>query len=982
MFCNENDRPYRLEARSRDAAAMARVVARARARATGPSASTTCGTPSAPLAVAVATGAAFIREVMPGVYESDMGLWRPDPAAPAARAARARRRRRRGADERDARVRVAPRHPPGRRARALGRRLDARRRDPRLGADGRERARRSRPCARSCDAVAGSAPVLLNTGAKAANIAAFRPLVDGVIVGSRPQGRRRHLEPGRPRARPPLPGRRTRLTPPCCSASTSARPRSRPCCSTRSAACVGRASRPLANTSPAPVAGRRPTRDAWLANALGARAGGRARTRASTRRRSTGGGRRRAACRASCCSTRTTRRCARRCSTTTAAPTPRSPRCARRARRGARPGPHRRRRHAAVRRAEAALAGAPRAGASARARAAWPARTTGWPGGSPATGFSERNWALESGLYDLEARRLRRRPARRGGLGPRARSRRSATRPTWSAASRPSAAAATGLRAGTPRRGRHGRPRRLGVRRRARARTATCWSSSAAPVDVLAVLRPPAGRRAALPRRPSGARPVAAERLHGERRLGDPLVPARARRRRRRSDASTPRRPRRRPAPTALVMLPYLLGEKTPLNDPLAAGAIVGLGLGHTRGHLFRALLESFGHGVRHHLEVLAEHGIAAGAGARGERRRLVARSGSRSSPTSPASSWSRSSTTRARRSARPSPPAWARARSARGARSSASSSRGRSSTRIAATRDVHDARHAVYRDLYDAARAVLPRACAAWSQASRVTADLAAPLARRTAVVTGRGHRHRRGDRRGSSPGAARTSSRPTSTATPRHASQPSSAAWPGSSTSPTPPPATRPPAPSTRSDGIDVWCANAGISSMAPFMEISEEEYDANLAVNLKGVFLCGQAAARVMIAARPGGAIVNTASMAGKRGAAPYLAHYVASKFGVVGLTQAMAAELAPHRHPRQLRLPGLRRDGDAGARARAGRPTCAARRRTRCATCGWPTRRSRAWRRRRTSRWSSPSWPATTRGFVTGEALAVNGGAYMD
>ncbi len=58
------------------------------------------------------------------------------------------------------------------------------------------------------------------------------------------------------------------------------------------------------------------------------------------------------------------------------------------------------------------------------------------------------------------------------------------------------------------------------------------------------------------------------------------------------------------------MLLPYLLGEKTPLNDPLASGALVGLGLGHTRGHLFRALLESFGHGLRHHLEVLAEHGI------------------------------------------------------------------------------------------------------------------------------------------------------------------------------------------------------------------------------------------------------------------------------------------------------------------------------------------------------------------------------------
>jgi xylulokinase len=57
-------------------------------------------------------------------------------------------------------------------------------------------------------------------------------------------------------------------------------------------------------------------------------------------------------------------------------------------------------------------------------------------------------------------------------------------------------------------------------------------------------------------------------------------------------------------------MLPYLLGEKTPVNDPLARGALVGLQLGHTRGHLFRAVLESFAYGVRHHLEVLAEHGV------------------------------------------------------------------------------------------------------------------------------------------------------------------------------------------------------------------------------------------------------------------------------------------------------------------------------------------------------------------------------------
>lgn len=95
-----------------------------------------------------------------------------------------------------------------------------------------------------------------------------------------------------------------------------------------------------------------------------------------------------------------------------------------------------------------------------------------------------------------------------------------------------------------------------------------------------------------------------------------------------------------------------------------------------------------------------------------------------------------------------------------------------------------------------------------------------------------------------------------------------------------------------------LEVWVSNAGVSTMAPFVDISEDEYDFNMAINAKGVFLCGQIAARRFIAQGGGGAIVNTASMAGKRGSVPYLAHYVASKFAVVGLTQAMAAELAPH------------------------------------------------------------------------------------
>jgi NAD(P)-dependent dehydrogenase (short-subunit alcohol dehydrogenase family) len=94
-----------------------------------------------------------------------------------------------------------------------------------------------------------------------------------------------------------------------------------------------------------------------------------------------------------------------------------------------------------------------------------------------------------------------------------------------------------------------------------------------------------------------------------------------------------------------------------------------------------------------------------------------------------------------------------------------------------------------------------------------------------------------------------------------------------------------------------IDAWVANAGVSSMARFTEISQAEWDRNVDINAKGVFLTGQEAARRFMARGRGGVIVNTASMAGKRGAAPFLAHYVASKFAVVGLTQAMASELAP-------------------------------------------------------------------------------------
>ena len=95
----------------------------------------------------------------------------------------------------------------------------------------------------------------------------------------------------------------------------------------------------------------------------------------------------------------------------------------------------------------------------------------------------------------------------------------------------------------------------------------------------------------------------------------------------------------------------------------------------------------------------------------------------------------------------------------------------------------------------------------------------------------------------------------------------------------------------------GLDILAANAGISTMNPVSELSEAEWDANMDVNAKGIFLSNQAALRRWLASGSPGVIVNTASLAGKIGA-PFLAHYSASKFAVVGFTQALAREVAKH------------------------------------------------------------------------------------
>jgi meso-butanediol dehydrogenase / (S,S)-butanediol dehydrogenase / diacetyl reductase len=85
------------------------------------------------------------------------------------------------------------------------------------------------------------------------------------------------------------------------------------------------------------------------------------------------------------------------------------------------------------------------------------------------------------------------------------------------------------------------------------------------------------------------------------------------------------------------------------------------------------------------------------------------------------------------------------------------------------------------------------------------------------------------------------------------------------------------------------------AGISTMALLVDLSERDWDAMMAVNAKGTFLVMRAVLPAMIARRAG-TVINIASVAGIEGA-ELLSHYSASKFAVVGLTQAAAKEVAP-------------------------------------------------------------------------------------
>ncbi|HEV7899887.1 MAG TPA: SDR family oxidoreductase [Planosporangium sp.] len=95
----------------------------------------------------------------------------------------------------------------------------------------------------------------------------------------------------------------------------------------------------------------------------------------------------------------------------------------------------------------------------------------------------------------------------------------------------------------------------------------------------------------------------------------------------------------------------------------------------------------------------------------------------------------------------------------------------------------------------------------------------------------------------------------------------------------------------------GLDIAVNNAGIGVFCPAEDLDDDSWDSVMDVNLRGVFICARAEARVMLAQGTGGSIINTASMSAQIAVPQPQVSYNTSKGGVVMLTRSLAAEWAP-------------------------------------------------------------------------------------
>ncbi|MFC2032027.1 SDR family NAD(P)-dependent oxidoreductase [Chloroflexota bacterium] len=107
-----------------------------------------------------------------------------------------------------------------------------------------------------------------------------------------------------------------------------------------------------------------------------------------------------------------------------------------------------------------------------------------------------------------------------------------------------------------------------------------------------------------------------------------------------------------------------------------------------------------------------------------------------------------------------------------------------------------------------------------------------------------------------------------------------------------------------------IDILVNNAGVTGQyrATVVESDEEEWEKTIAINLTAPFLCAKVVAKGMVERGEGGKIINVSSMFGKN-AMPGTSAYAASKFGLIGLTQVLAMELAPHKINVNAICPGI-------------------------------------------------------------------------
>lgn len=165
----------------------------------------------------------------------------------------------------------------------------------------------------------------------------------------------------------------------------------------------------------------------------------------------------------------------------------------------------------------------------------------------------------------------------------------------------------------------------------------------------------------------------------------------------------------------------------------------------------------------------------------------------------------------------------------------------------------------------------------------------------------------------------------------------------------------------------GIDILVNNAGIIRRANLLDYTEEDWNNVIDVNLKAAFLLSQAAAHHMADTKRAGRIINVASMLSYQGGVRVPA-YTASKHGIVGLTKAMANELAPHGITVNAIAPGYMETDNTEALRKD------------------PDRNSQISVRIPIGRWGTPDDLATSvlflaapaSGYVTGVTLPVDGG----